>query len=100
MINKMIIPATPKVLNMDNPVQAAGAVRGRTKRYPRQELRSSSTPAELCISMSLSPRAAAIALHEVIHIQLLRSYLHWTTKQRAESPTYPSTGQRPVEINK
>jgi hypothetical protein len=70
-INNKIIPATPKVLNMDNPVQAKHSA-GYTILLPT-ELRSSSTPTELCVAVSLSPRAAATALHGVIHIQLLRS---------------------------
>jgi hypothetical protein len=36
---------TPKVLNMNNPEQAAGAARGAVS--PSSELRSSSTPSEL-----------------------------------------------------
>jgi hypothetical protein len=48
---------TLKVLNMNNPEQAAGAARGTVS--PSSELRSSSTPSELRRGLLLSPNCTA-----------------------------------------
>ena len=71
---------TPKALNMNNPVQAEGAARGRENRWQYlnsvgvQHLSASCcAPTEHKVStLHRPPRAAAIALHGVIHIARLR----------------------------
>ena len=71
---------TPQVLNVNNPVQAAGAARGRENRCQyRNSVGVQPLHASCCaptehslVRCVVSPRAAATALHGVIHIARLR----------------------------
>ena len=71
----MDIPVTtPKALNLDNPVQAEGAARGREKRYPQQ---NSVGLQPLSVSCCAPTEHRVSSLHHLTP-RYARSYPHFT----------------------